>query len=261
MILFRVGGLTIHAYGVAMTLAFIGTLIYFYHYGEKVGYTRYEAVEIGALSYFFSLFMSHIVNVLLNFKSYRLHWHRILYLFSGRSWHGDLIGFMLLVLIYSHIKKYPPGQGMDLVFTGSMLALAIGRIGCTLSGCCYGLSTDLPWGITYPPGHPSTGPIHPVQVYELILDLALFVFLVRRFDRRRFAGENTLLMFALYSAIRFTVEFFRFNPPSQIHGPLTTAQWASIGIISVTVPALFILRKKLPPPGTNNPEASLIKND
>jgi phosphatidylglycerol:prolipoprotein diacylglycerol transferase len=51
------------------------------------------------------------------------------------------------------------------------VALAVGRLGCFLAGCCYGSPTDLPWGVVFPDLGPPAR--HPVQLYSVLGDLAL----------------------------------------------------------------------------------------
>ncbi|MCX6285158.1 MAG: prolipoprotein diacylglyceryl transferase, partial [Bacteroidetes bacterium] len=64
------------------------------------------------------------------------------------------------------------------------LAMAISRIGCLMAGCCFGTTTNLPWGINY--GSSSmvyhshmlkglvhfhdkiSAAVHPIQVYEML---------------------------------------------------------------------------------------------
>lgn len=68
------------------------------------------------------------------------------------------------------------------------MGMALGRIGCLLHGCCFGEMCDLPWG-TYPAGtlpHGMLpGPRHPSQIYELLMDLVLLAYLLKRFGNIR----------------------------------------------------------------------------
>jgi phosphatidylglycerol:prolipoprotein diacylglycerol transferase len=79
----------------------------------------------------------------------------------------------------------------------------------------------------------------------MLLDFALFVFLLFWWGKRKFAWENTFLSFALYAAIRFFVEFFRLNTPDMMYGSLTLAQWASIVIFVVFMAAVLIKRARI----------------
>ena len=63
---------------------------------------------------------------------------------------GALIGGTLGMLLFVRKNRLPLLAICDLVAPSIMLGLAIGRIGCFLSGCCYGSVCELPWAVTFP---------------------------------------------------------------------------------------------------------------
>jgi phosphatidylglycerol---prolipoprotein diacylglyceryl transferase len=73
-------------------------------------------------------------------------------------WRGglELLGGVLLaiavIFFYIWYHKLPLCHYLDVLAVGLLLALAFGRIGCFLNGCCYGKPTDLPWGVRFPYG-------------------------------------------------------------------------------------------------------------
>jgi len=73
-------------------------------------------------------------------------------------WKGglELLGGVVLaisvIFLYLWYHKLPIRRYLDILAIGLMLALAIGRIGCFLNGCCFGKPTNLPWAIRFPYG-------------------------------------------------------------------------------------------------------------
>ena len=73
-------------------------------------------------------------------------------------WEGglELLGGVLLaitvIILYLWYHKLPIRKYLDILAVGLMLALAIGRIGCFLNGCCFGRPTNLPWAVRFPYG-------------------------------------------------------------------------------------------------------------
>jgi phosphatidylglycerol:prolipoprotein diacylglycerol transferase len=73
-------------------------------------------------------------------------------------WEGglELLGGILLAIavigFYCRYHKLPVRRYLDILAIGLMLALAFGRIGCFLNGCCFGKPTNLPWGVRFPYG-------------------------------------------------------------------------------------------------------------
>jgi len=73
-------------------------------------------------------------------------------------WNGglELLGGILVaigvILFYIWYHKLPMRHYLDVLAIGLVAALAFGRIGCFLNGCCYGKPTELPWGVRFPYG-------------------------------------------------------------------------------------------------------------
>jgi phosphatidylglycerol:prolipoprotein diacylglycerol transferase len=73
-----------------------------------------------------------------------------------RIWHGGLellggvIAAVIIILLYMVYHKLPIRRYLDILAIGLMLALAFGRIGCFLNGCCFGKPTNLPWAVRFP---------------------------------------------------------------------------------------------------------------
>ena len=56
-----------------------------------------------------------------------------------------------------------------------------------------------------------TNPLHPTQIYELLMDLAIFFILLLIYRRFRYRGELMISFIMLYALARFTNEFFRYH--------------------------------------------------
>lgn len=73
-------------------------------------------------------------------------------------WNGglELLGGVVLavavILLYIWYHKLPTRHYLDVLALGLLVALAFGRLGCFLNGCCYGRPTELPWGVRFPYG-------------------------------------------------------------------------------------------------------------
>jgi phosphatidylglycerol:prolipoprotein diacylglycerol transferase len=85
---------------------------------------------------------------------------------------------------------------------------------------------------------PRSLPVHPVQLYEALLALALAFVLHSNFQRRRNPGDVFWAMLIGYGLIRFAVEFFRADN-SPAYGGLTISQVISIALVVVGGAAAF----------------------
>lgn len=124
---------------------------------------------------------------------------------SGMSYHGAVVGFLLVTWFYTRRYKEPLWPLMDLVALSVPLAYVFGRIGNFLNQELIGRVTEVPWGI-YVDGILR----HPSQLYEAFLEgvvVFVVVYIYRR--RKKFDGELICIYGISYSIGRFIAEFFR----------------------------------------------------
>ncbi|MFC2066133.1 prolipoprotein diacylglyceryl transferase [Chloroflexota bacterium] len=158
---------------------------------------------------------------------------------SGLTIYGAVLGAALGIWIFSKIKKFPFGYFADVTAPGIILAQAVGRVGCTLNGCCYGAETTAFCAIIYT--HPeSFGPIgvpvHPTQIYEIIYNLIVFAVLLKLRGRFKPDGSLFLIYLSLYSLWRLGIGFLR-EGTSLLFG-LQEAQIIAIVVLAIAIPIL-----------------------
>ena len=160
---------------------------------------------------------------------------------AGLTIYGAVIGASLAFWIYTKVKHHQFGFFMDLVAPGIILGQAIGRVGCTINGCCYGVECSLPWAIVY--SHPdSLAPlgiaVHPTQVYEIIYLLIIFGVILMLRGRLRPDGSLFLVYLSLYSLWRLGIDFIRDGTPF-LFG-LHQAQVIAIIVLAIAIPLLAL---------------------
>ncbi|GIW43256.1 MAG: prolipoprotein diacylglyceryl transferase [Candidatus Binatia bacterium] len=164
---------------------------------------------------------------------------------SGWVWYGGVAGGTIAVWLLGRRERLPFILLADICAPALALGLAIGRLGCQLSGDGdYGVPTSLPWGMSYPNGVvPTTERVHPAPLYEMIGSTVIFAHLwSKRFGAR--PGELLGRYLILASSLRFAIEFVRRNP-AWLWG-LTTAQAWSIALAIVGI--LVLLFRPAPRP-------------
>jgi phosphatidylglycerol:prolipoprotein diacylglycerol transferase len=65
---------------------------------------------------------------------------------------GGVILAIFVIFIYLYYHKLPIRQYLDILAIALLLALAVGRIGCFLAGCCYGKPAGVLWAVRFPYG-------------------------------------------------------------------------------------------------------------
>jgi hypothetical protein len=128
----------------------------------------------------------------------------------GGLWSGGLssmggIGTMAFALaLVARGSRHRLADLADALAPAGILALAIGRIGCFLGGCCYGRPTALPWGVVFPEIGPPAR--HPLQLYSAGLDLLLALALLGGAGPPGATAARACLGLG---AVRFLLEFLR----------------------------------------------------
>jgi phosphatidylglycerol:prolipoprotein diacylglycerol transferase len=177
---------------------------------------------------------------------------------SGFVLYGGLITGISAGLLYIKMRGLSVPLIADICAPSIMLALAFGRVGCFLNGCCHGKPGSGFPCISFPPDSPAareqhkgwnerSDPVHPTQLYETAAALAFFFFLSWLYRKKRKAqGEVFLIMCMLYGAWRFVIEFMRGDRRPQWLGELSYSQVVSLALFVAAGVWLFLLRSRPP---------------
>ena len=169
--------------------------------------------------------------------------------FAGLAQNGMVIGVVVAALIYMGVKRMRFSTLLsigDAAAVGIPLALGIGRIACTLNGCCYGQPSPFqffPGAVIYtprdtiPPEYWGV-PLYPTQIYHVLWGLIVFAIVWRL--RGKFKPEGCLLFFCfcVFAIGDFSLRFLRAEEP--VLWGLREAQVADLAILAVFLPWLII---------------------
>lgn len=179
---------------------------------------------------------------------------------GGLSIFGAVLGGFLGAYIYMRRNKLPVAAWLDIAGVVLPLGQAIGRIANYVNQELYGTLTTLPWGITieadkrvapykslvdYPVADTR---FHPLFLYEMLLNIVLFVVLLNLFSRRRKQfryGDFFLIYLMAYSVIRFFLEFLRADI-AYIAGTTINSSQAMTVLVFVIALAAYVLRRNQP---------------
>ena len=238
-VLFQLGPLSFYSYGLMIGLGFIaGVLV-----ASKRA--RLKGIDPDSLFWFFIVLLAggvaggRLFHIALN-SWYYTDWKSFIDTRSGGlSIHGVLVGGIIAAAAYSRFHSLKFVDLADLVVPSVALGQAIGRIGCFLSGCCYGIETSGTWGFAtrFAPGLR-----HPYQLYESAADLLLFFVLLAAGKRIKIPGGLFLAYVFGYSMIRFSLEFFRDNDSYALG--LSYGQWGALVAALVAVGIYLYLKSR-----------------
>jgi phosphatidylglycerol:prolipoprotein diacylglycerol transferase len=157
-------------------------------------------------------------------------WH-VLWDTAGFAWFGGLVFGISALVLQGWRAKIGPLRTLDLAAPAAAIGYGIGRIGCLLSGDgCYGVPTNLPWGMAFPKGiEPTFVKVHPTPLYEFGAGLLIGAWLWIRGGKPHPTGRILGEYLLLTGIARFLVEFIRRNP--KVIWGLSNAQLASAGSV------------------------------
>ncbi|MCP4678821.1 MAG: prolipoprotein diacylglyceryl transferase [Deltaproteobacteria bacterium] len=166
---------------------------------------------------------------------------------GGFAFYGGFIGAALFSVYFIRKNNLPPGKMIDMTGWALMLGLAWGRIGCFLSGCCFGMRTDSVLGVIFPSKSAASRyqweqgwlesyrvesfPVIPTQIYSAFAGIAIaaFAYFWLR-PRKRFDGQVFCLAAGLYAFFRFMIEFIRRDERGGLLG-LSTSQLFALAFL------------------------------
>lgn len=168
-------------------------------------------------------------------------WDTLMQMFKGGFvFYGGLIGGIIGVFIYAKQFKISFKSLVLILIPVVPLIHAIGRIGCLLAGCCYGMEYHGFGAITFEHSllAPNGVPLFPMQIVESICNFIIFIVLLVTYKKFLGTYKTVGLYLILYSIVRFVLEFFRGDLIRGIYFGLSTSQWISILLVIVGI-AIF----------------------
>jgi phosphatidylglycerol:prolipoprotein diacylglycerol transferase len=245
----KVGSITIYWYGILVAAGFLAAIWTAARRGKKIGVDPAIIYDHGPWLLLGSIVGARILHVISYWEKEfagKPIWEIFMVQNGGLVFYGGFIGACLTTIIYSRVKKIPLWRLADVLTPSISLGHAFGRVGCFMTGCCYGKTCALPWAVRYPASHETRGePVHPTQLYEAGLNLGLYFFLAWLFGRRKFDGQVFAAYLICYAGLRSIVEVYRsdYAPSELFFGTLTPAHMISAGLIVAGVVLFAVLPK------------------
>lgn len=148
------------------------------------------------------------------FYNFKYYINNILDIFKiwegGMSFHGGLIGVLIVSIIFARKNRQESFLYMDLVSLVAPIGIFFGRLANFINSELYGIPTEVPWAVTFV--QIDNLPRHPSQLYEAILEGLILFLLLLYFRKKNFLEKPGLIsgiFLIFYSIFRFFIEFFR----------------------------------------------------
>lgn len=134
-------------------------------------------------------------------------------IFAGYVFYGGFIGIVAGIAFYTHFRRLPFWNFMNVLAIITPLFHGFGRIGCFFAGCCYGREYHGLFAVTFPQNsyNPELALTErfPVQLMESVCCFILFAILAFYGRKPRESGKLMGIYLIAYPVIRFITELFR----------------------------------------------------
>lgn len=213
---FYIDNLFIPYYGLMVVLAILAAGVLGYLLTKRYNILFEDFIILFAYAGGFALLGAKILYLIV--IADQIDWLRIMepeylriLMSGGFVFFGGLMGGIIALPLVKKIHKIDVLGIIKAIVPCIPLAHAIGRIGCHLTGCCYGVEYDGIFHIVYHNNlfAPNDIGLFPVQLTEAIINFILAVVLLIYISKKRPVTDTLYIYIIGYSAARFILEFFR----------------------------------------------------
>lgn len=239
-----IAGNSIPISSIFWVIGFFFALMLGLFHGRKRGFQVGEMIKIALVGFAGALVGGRLGHVHQYWDYFSVHPMEAFFLHEGGMMYlGGLYGGLVTGIIYCW-KRYDLLKVLDLATPSICLGHTFGRIGCFFYGCCYGLEIGKD---SLLPGVVFAGDLaarYPTQLYSAIGLGLMTIFLCWLYSFSRRPGFVFLSYLALYSMMRFSIEFLRDDERGTLFGvnflsSSQTLSLATLGLLLLVFPIWY----------------------
>lgn len=225
-----IGNFSIAYYGIVIAIGMAVAFVFIMKEAKRVGYRQDDFMDMFIFGIIFGVIGARIYYVIFSWDMYK---DDLLQIFNirggGLAIYGGIIGGLITVILMCHIKKLNFWKCADVICFGVLIGQIFGRWGNFFNREAFGKYTDSPFAMQIPvnavnrPQDITTEmmnnlvtvngidciQVHPTFLYESVMNLCIFLFLLWYRKRKKFEGEIFLWYMALYGLGRSSIERLR----------------------------------------------------
>ncbi len=237
-------GLPIYGYGTMLCLAVIVGRLLALRLARRAGLDGALVSRCIAWALVAALVGARLLYVVTNPSQFGRFVDTLAWWKGGVVAYGGFLGGFLATALFCRIHRIRLLTWADCAAPALCLGLMVTRVGCLLGGCDFGRPWDGPWSVQFPAGSPAfqeqvregllppdaprSLPVHPTQVYESLVGLALLLMTIAVRRHRKTEGQVFLAVVVGYAVLRGALEVLRGDADRGGLGPLSTSQWIAL---------------------------------
>lgn len=247
-ILFSIAHLQIRWYGLIISIAAICGVYIAAREVKRKGFNPDQFDDAGVWILISGLVGARLLHVIDHWNDiYSANPLQALFIWEGglAIW-GGILGGLIAAYIIARMRHWRFPKFLDAIVPGVVLAQAIGRAACIITGDAVGKPTSGPFGLAYTNPNamvPKLGVFYtPIPVYEILMNLGIFTLIWNLHKKNLPEGALTLIYLVLYSIGRLVIGFT--SSYKVISMGLTQSQIISVLVLIVSLPLIVIVLKQ-----------------
>ncbi len=206
-VIISVGTFAITSFGLFLFLAFLAATFAVWRIARVYELSPERIIDLVLGISIISLIGARIYYIAFHLSQFSGPLQMILFLrFSGLSFWGGLIAGIAALVFLTRKFHLNFLQISDFVSLGLLIGLVLGDFGCLLSSCQPGIVSQSFLSVTQVG---LIGKRFPIQLFESLVTLSLFIYLWKQSVRFHLSGIITAQTLILLGAIKLITEFFR----------------------------------------------------
>ena len=254
-VLIEIGKFSVYSFGFMLAISFLAGIYVSSYRAKRYGVNPQYILDVSVYLILAGVIGSRVLYVVFHLEEYNSFLDIFALWQGGATLYGGLLLAILTAYVFSARKKIGFLLIGDIFAPALALGIMVTRVGCFLSGCCYGKETTLPWGVVFPPESAAGAyareigaaagtvvHLHPSQLYASFYGLLIFLVLMLGEKKLTKRGAVFGVFLMLYGVFRFALDFSRYYEENmRMLFDLTLNQWISVGLFAT---GLFLLVRK-----------------
>ncbi len=197
-------------YSIAILLALISNIIAIACLYKKYNYSSKEIICLLLYENVGIIGGAKILSYLLSYSKLKNEFN---FISLGLTSYGAVFGALLFIILFCLQFKKSIKETLFIFITPMPLMYGIGKIGCFLAGCCYGIKYNGIFKIMYK--YSSSAPnnvyLFPVQLLESIVFIIIFIYLIIQHKKNKFNLKSLGIAFILCGFSKFILDYLRMS--------------------------------------------------
>lgn len=209
---FYVGSKPVYWYGVIIMVGVILAVFYASKRADSFGIRSDDVLDLILFMLPIGIICARLYYVAFEWDQYKDNPLDIIATWNGGlAIYGGIIGGMITIVVFSHVKKINMMDLFDLIACAVPIGQSVGRWGNFINCEAYGGLTSAPWRMVIGKSLNEAGELgnHPTFFYESAWNAIGVLLLYLYSKKRKYRGEILLLYLSWYGLGRFFIEGLR----------------------------------------------------